>query len=163
MTAVASDLEIPGRLERVDGDPPVFLDAAHNPQGAAALAEALAGVAAGRPVVACLAVLADKDAKGMIEAFAPALDRAICTAPTPADGPKSQVGLDFSARRRAFGAGGLARMCAEVGLPAEVEADFAAAVRRGRELAAGAGGVLVVTGSHYALAPARAALGLCED
>ena len=54
-------------------------------------------------------------------------------------------------------------MCAEVGLPAEVEADFAAAVRRGRELAAGAGGVLVVTGSHYALAPARAALGLCED
>ena len=44
--------------------PPTFLDAAHNPDGAAALAEALPDVAGGRPVVACLAVLADKDASG---------------------------------------------------------------------------------------------------
>ncbi len=41
--------EIPGRLERVADEPPTFLDAAHNPDGAAALAEALPEVAGGRP------------------------------------------------------------------------------------------------------------------
>ena len=55
------------------GDVPMILDAAHNPDGAAALAEALAG-AAGAPVVACLAILADKDAAGIVDALAPALD-----------------------------------------------------------------------------------------
>lgn len=158
--AVAASLEIPGRLERVRGDPPAFLDAAHNPDGAKALAEALPVIAGDRPVIACLAVLADKDAKAMIEALAPVLARAICTelpAP-PADGPKSRVRLDFSARRRGFGAADLARICAESGLAAEAEPDFGAAVSRGRELALDAGGILLVTGSHYALAPARAAL-----
>jgi hypothetical protein len=48
-------------------------------------------------------------------------------------------------------------------LAAEAEPDFGAAVARGRELALDAGGILLVTGSHYALAPARAALRLCED
>ena len=35
------DLDLPGRFELHDGDPPVIRDAAHNPDGAAALAEAL--------------------------------------------------------------------------------------------------------------------------
>ena len=60
----AATVTVPGRLERVAEDPPTFLDAAHNPDGAAALAEALPAVAAGRRVVACLAILADKDARG---------------------------------------------------------------------------------------------------
>ena len=34
---------------------------------------------AGRRVVACLAILADKDAAAMVAALAPALDRAVCT------------------------------------------------------------------------------------
>jgi dihydrofolate synthase / folylpolyglutamate synthase len=159
---VAAGLEIPGRLERVAADPPVFLDVAHNPEGAVALAEALPELAAGRPVVACLAVLADKDANSVIEALAPALQRAVCTTP-PAYGPKTKPLLHFSAHRRGFEAAGLAAASRAVGLPAEVEPDFATAVRRGRELAAEAGGVLLVTGSHHVLAPARAALGLCED
>jgi hypothetical protein len=58
---------------------------------------------------------------------------------------------------------GLARHAVAAGLVAEVERDFAAAVGRGRELAAELDGVLLVTGSHYALTPARIALGLCED
>jgi dihydrofolate synthase/folylpolyglutamate synthase len=150
--AVATEIEIPGRLERVGGGPPTYLDAAHNPDGARALAEALPGVAGERPVIACLAVLADKDAKGMIEALASALDRAICT-----ELPTSAAG------RRGFRADELARICGESGLVAETEADFRAAVARGRELALEADGILLVTGSHYALAPARAALRLCED
>ncbi len=161
-SVVAAELEIPGRLERISGEPPAFLDAAHNPDGARALAETLPGIAEGRPVIACLAVLADKDAGAMVEALAPVLDQVICTElpDQPVDGPKRGVGLLFSARRRGFGAAELARICEDVGLNAEVEADFDAAVALGRGRALDAGGVFLVTGSHYTLAPARAALGL---
>ena len=38
---VAATLPIPGRLEQIAEHPPTFIDAAHNPDGAAALAEAL--------------------------------------------------------------------------------------------------------------------------
>jgi dihydrofolate synthase/folylpolyglutamate synthase len=163
--AVAAGLEIPGRLERVAGDPPALLDAAHNPDGAAALAEALPEIAAGRPVVACLAILADKDAKAMVEALAPVLSQAICTElpAFPADGPKCGARVDISARRRAFSADDLVRICSDAGLAAEAEPSFEAAVARGRELARESGGLLLIAGSHYALTPARAALGLCED
>ena len=160
--AVAAGLEIPGRPERLPGDPPTILDAAHNPDGARALAEALPEVAGDRPVVACLAILADKDAKAMIEALAPALTHAVCTelpAP-PADGPETSDIDAFQARRPSFGAGELARLCQEEGLPVEAEPGFADALARARALALEANGVLLVTGSHYALAPARAA---CED
>ena len=160
---VAADIEIPGRLERVAEDPPSFLDAAHNPDGARALAEALPRVVGDRPVIAVLAILADKNAAAMIDALVPALDRIVCTQLPSADGPKADAYRPFSARRRAFGADELARLCVDAELTAESEPDFVAAVARGRELARAADGVLLVTGSHYALAPARAALGLCED
>ncbi|HEY5708611.1 MAG TPA: cyanophycin synthetase, partial [Solirubrobacterales bacterium] len=88
VAGVAATLTVPGRLERVADDPPVLLDVAHNPDGAAALAEGLGEVAAGRPVVACLAVLAEKDAEAMIAALAPAVTHLVCTE-LPADGPKS--------------------------------------------------------------------------
>jgi dihydrofolate synthase / folylpolyglutamate synthase len=157
---VAAAIEIPGRLERVADDPPTFLDAAHNPDGAKALAEALPEVAAGHPVVAVLAILADKDARAMTQALSPALTQAICTELPTADGPNPVDMRPLSARRRAVGAGELARMCIEAGVAAEVEEELGAAVARGRELAREIGGVLLVTGSHYALGPARAALGL---
>ncbi len=160
VAAVAGEVVIPGRLERVATDPPVFFDAAHNPDGARALAEALPEVADGRTVIAVLAVLADKDARAMIQALAPTLSHTICTELLEADGPKRGARLPISARRRSVEASELARICAEAGVAAEVEADFAAAVARGRELAQAAGGALLVTGSHYALGPARAALGL---
>ncbi len=50
--AVAAGLELHGRMEVIEGDPALVLDAAHNPAGAAALAEALPAVAGGRPVIA---------------------------------------------------------------------------------------------------------------
>jgi hypothetical protein len=56
------------------------------------------------------------------------------------------------------------RLCGEAGAAAEAEADFAAAVKRARDLAIGVPeGILLITGSHYVLAPARVALSLCED
>jgi dihydrofolate synthase/folylpolyglutamate synthase len=160
---VADEVEIPGRLERAGDAPPTYLDAAHNPDGAAALAEALPEVAKGRPVIAVIAVLADKDAKAMIEALAPTLTQAICTELPSADGPKCRLGVDVSARRQGFSARELTRLCAEAGLAAEAEPDFGAAVARGNALAGEGGGVLLVAGSNYALEPARAALRLCED
>ncbi len=154
---VAETVTVPGRLERVAESPPTYLDAAHNPDGAAALAEALPGVAAG-PVVACLAVLQDKDAAGMIGALAPALELAVCTQ-IPADGPIGDVSVDLPAHRPAWAAEALAQECAGVGLSAEAVADFPAAVRRARRLAAGFdGGTALICGSHYVLEPARKVL-----
>jgi len=159
VAAVGETLAVPGRLERVAGGPPVFLDAAHNPDGAAALAEGLGEVAAGRPVVACLAALADKDAASMVRALAPALERAVCTElPAAALQARGLPGTgSHSAAKLAFA-------CEEAGLAAEQEPDFDAAVRRGRRLAAELPeGILLITGSHYVLAPARGALRVCED
>ncbi len=165
IASVARELTIPGRLERIGDAPPTYIDAAHNPDGAAALAEGIAELAAGRPVVACLAILADKDADAMIRALAPSLARAICTELPghPADGPKCQGIRDISAHRPSVPAGRLVAACGRAGLAAEEVGGFAAAVARGRELALEMGGVLLVTGSHYALAPARAAVRLWED
>ncbi len=159
VTAVAASLTVPGRLERVGEDPPVFIDVAHNPDGAAALAEGLGEIAAERPVVACVAALSDKDAGAMMRALAPLLSEVICTE------------LDSSALESrglpgiaSHSAAKLAAACEEAGLAAEQVPDFKAAVLRGRDLAADLpGGVLLITGSHYVLAPARAALRLCED
>ena len=77
--AVAEGLELPGRMQVLEGDPPLILDAAHNPDGARALAEALPEAAGEAPVVACLAILADKDAAGVLAALAPRLELAVCT------------------------------------------------------------------------------------
>jgi dihydrofolate synthase / folylpolyglutamate synthase len=155
---VGAALIVPGRLELLADEPPVFIDAAHNPDGALALAEALPEVAGGRPVVALLAVLADKDAQGIVAALAPALDRVVCTQ-LPADGPKSPPGGDLSAHRPSAPASQLVALCEAAGLPAEAEPDFYAALARARALAAGPPpATLLVCGSHYLLGPARAAL-----
>ena len=155
---VAATLPIPGRLERIAEHPPTFIDAAHNPDGAAALAEALPALSAGRRVVACLAILADKDAPAMIKALAPALTHAITTQ-LPAAGPKSPAGGGMSAHRPSVPADALAAMCREAGVGAEAEVDFAAALGRARALALEVPeGVLLIAGSNYGIAPARAVL-----
>ncbi|KAB1646965.1 bifunctional folylpolyglutamate synthase/dihydrofolate synthase [Pseudoclavibacter endophyticus] len=60
----------PGRLQRIGHRPAVFIDAAHNPHGALALAEA-APHAMGRRIIVVLGVLDDKDYPGVIRALAP--------------------------------------------------------------------------------------------
>jgi dihydrofolate synthase/folylpolyglutamate synthase len=153
---VAATLTVAGRLEQICTQPPILIDAAHNPDGAAALAEGLGEVAAGHPVVACLAVLGDKDATAMVGALAPALERVVCTELEPA--ALEARGLPGAG---SHSAAKLARACEALGLAAEQEPDFGAAVARGRELASQLpGGLLIVTGSHYVLAPARAAVRL---
>jgi dihydrofolate synthase / folylpolyglutamate synthase len=157
--AVAAALPVPGRLERIGEAPPTFVDAAHNPDGAAALAEALPAVAAGRRVVACLAILADKDAAAMVRALAPALDRSVCT-----ELPAAALEGHGRPGARSLAAAELAAACERAGLPTEAEPDFARALARATGLAAEPPeGMVLVTGSHYAIAPARALRGLAHE
>ncbi len=68
----------PGRLEvvrRRRGDGPLVLDAAHNPEAAAALAASLDEVAPGRPRTLVFAAMADKDWSAMLGELAPRFDR----------------------------------------------------------------------------------------
>jgi dihydrofolate synthase/folylpolyglutamate synthase len=69
-TALAS-LTISGRFELVSVAPPVIVDGAHNPQAAAVLAGAIREAFPGRKPHVLIGVLADKDAKGIVEALAP--------------------------------------------------------------------------------------------
>jgi dihydrofolate synthase / folylpolyglutamate synthase len=152
---VAADVTVPGRLELIAERPPVFVDAAHNPAGAAALAESLPAVARGRGVVACLAILADKDAQAMIAALAPVLERVVCT-------ELPSTALEGHGRPGAHSrpASELVAACEEAGLAAEAEPNFEAALRRAVSLASEEPeGAVLVAGSHYAIAPARAGLG----
>jgi len=152
VSEVAGAVTVPGRLEQIAAHPPTYLDAAHNPDGARALARSLPEVAAGRRVVASLAILADKDAAAMIGALAPALDRVVCT-----ELPGEALEGHGRPGARSRPAAELAAACEAAGLSAEVEPDFAAALVRARALAAEPPeGALLIAGSHYAIAPARA-------
>lgn len=148
----AAGVAIPGRLELIAEDPPTYVDAAHNPDGAAALAEALPGVVGGRRIVACLAILADKDAAAMVQALAPALDRVVCT-----ELPATALEGHGRPGARSRPAAELRAACERAGLAAEGVPDFEEALRRGSELAVEPpAGALLIAGSHYAIAPARA-------
>ncbi|MDX1873946.1 folylpolyglutamate synthase/dihydrofolate synthase family protein [Mycolicibacterium sp. 120266] len=69
----------PGRLERVRNAPTVFLDAAHNPAGAAALTAALAEEFDFRYLVGVVSVMGDKDVDGILTALEPAFDQIVVT------------------------------------------------------------------------------------
>jgi dihydrofolate synthase/folylpolyglutamate synthase len=69
----------PGRLERMRSAPTVFIDAAHNPAGAAALARTLADEFDFRFLVGVLSVLADKDVDGILAALEPVFDSVVVT------------------------------------------------------------------------------------
>lgn len=88
----------------------------------------------------------------MIAALAPALDQVVCT-----ELPAAALEGHGRPGARSRPAAELAAACAELGLQAESEPDFDLALRRGWELASeGHEALLLVTGSHYAIAPARA-------
>ncbi|MGB8963328.1 MAG: folylpolyglutamate synthase/dihydrofolate synthase family protein [Pseudonocardiaceae bacterium] len=70
----------PGRLERVSTAPSVFLDGAHNPHGAHALAAALHDDFSFRRLVAVVGVMRDKDARGILAELEPVVDEVVVTA-----------------------------------------------------------------------------------
>ncbi len=141
------EITIPGRAQLVPGDPPEVFDAAHNPDGARALAEALPALTGGAVVVCCLAVLEGKDAGGIVGGLAPACVHFVCTEIPP-------DAIEGSGRPggRARPALELAALCEKAGVEAEAIADPLQAWERARELAKSRGGVALAAGSHYLLA-----------
>lgn len=72
----------PGRLEIVRRSPTVIVDAAHNPHGAAVLAEALEDSFTFTHLVGVVSIFKDKDVVGILEALEPALDEIVVTRST---------------------------------------------------------------------------------
>ena len=75
-----SDARWPGRMEMVAGNPPLLLDGAHNPAGAAALAQSLADCRY-RRLLLVLGVMSDKDVPGIVSALAPLAATCYCVSP----------------------------------------------------------------------------------
>jgi dihydrofolate synthase/folylpolyglutamate synthase len=122
------------------------LDAAHNLDGARALAEALAERLEGQPVVACMAILADKDAAGIVGALAPALTAAVCT-----EIPVARLEGSGRPGTSAVPAAELVRLCEAASVPATAHTDPAGAVALAGAMARERGGVTLIAGSHYLL------------
>ncbi|MFI6427084.1 bifunctional folylpolyglutamate synthase/dihydrofolate synthase [Promicromonospora sp. NPDC050880] len=74
-----ADVEVPGRLELVRTSPTVLVDVAHNPAGAEALVDALEESFNLERVVAVVAVMADKDAEGLLSVLEPAVAEIVVT------------------------------------------------------------------------------------
>jgi dihydrofolate synthase/folylpolyglutamate synthase len=130
----------PGRLEEVGG---VLLDGAHNPDGAAALATALAVLHPGRPVELVFGVLADKDHRGILAALGPAVRRLHLVRP---DSPRARDPAGYrDVARDACGAVEVHRGCSE-------------AIARAR-VCARDGAIVCVAGSLYLVGEARRLLG----
>ena len=69
----------PGRCEIIHRDPTIILDAAHNPHGAAAIAETLQSEFTFDEVTGIVALMADKDALGILQALEPVMNQIIVT------------------------------------------------------------------------------------
>jgi len=69
----------PGRCEIIHRDPTIILDAAHNPHGAAAIAETLQSEFTFDDVTGIVALMADKDGLGILQALEPVVNQIIVT------------------------------------------------------------------------------------
>lgn len=143
----AARVELPGVLELREGDPPLVLDAAHNPAGARALADSLREVATGRPVYACLAMLEGKDAAGFVNELGSALAGAVCTEVEP-----ERLRVIGRPGSRSLDAAMLAELCRSAGISgASAKPDPRDAIEHAREQARALDGVALLTGTHYLL------------
>ena len=134
-------VRLPGRFQRSGR---FLFDVAHNPDGAAVLAETLNAVRVERPVAALLTVLADKDWRGMMRALAPAVDHFVLSyAPT-------------APPQRAWDASEAQAFAVRAGWSAEVEPGFDRALERAARL----GETVIVTGSFHTVGDAMARLQL---
>jgi dihydrofolate synthase/folylpolyglutamate synthase len=132
----AESVEVPGRLQVLEGDPLTVLDGAHNPDAILALLQSLPEVLpAGAPVGLVLGVLEDKDAAGMLAPLLEMCERAWFTAP-PSARALSPAALQSLARQLGFEA-------------ASCEPEPSRALAEARSWARERGGVVLATGSVY--------------
>jgi dihydrofolate synthase / folylpolyglutamate synthase len=74
-----AQVHFPGRLELVRRSPAIVLDVAHNPHGARATAAAITEAFAFAPLIGVIAVMADKDARGILEVFEEIINHVVVT------------------------------------------------------------------------------------
>ncbi|MFO0692083.1 MAG: folylpolyglutamate synthase/dihydrofolate synthase family protein [Polyangiales bacterium] len=133
----------PARLERVPGRPALLLDAAHNPDGCAVLADHLRAMPRRGRTVLLFGAMADKDHEAMLRCFDGVVDARIYAVPSMGRAPDPAI---FPSVR-----------------PGEVAADVSTGLARAKSLA-GPGGLVVVAGSIFVVAAVRAeVLGLRSD
>jgi folylpolyglutamate synthase/dihydropteroate synthase len=96
--------------------------------------------------VACIALLADKDAGGVVRAIAPRLDLAVCT-----ELPADMLAHAGRPAARSLDASSLAETAAGAGLPTAVVPDPSAAIRQAVSEARDRRGAALICGSHYLL------------
>ncbi len=136
-----ADLHMPGRMEMIQENPPVILDAAHNPQGAQALADTLKALFPGKEKIILAGILDDKDLENILEPLLPNCIKFICTRP---EGPRGngwkRIGKYIKNRH------------ADITL-VEIENIQDAIDQALQNISEGQ--YLVITGSFYVLGPAR--------
>ncbi|MEV6322291.1 folylpolyglutamate synthase/dihydrofolate synthase family protein [Nocardia sp. NPDC051787] len=144
----------PGRLERVRSAPTIFIDAAHNPAGARALAATLTDEFDFRKLVGVIAVLGDKDADGILAALEPVFDEIVVTTNGSPRALDVETLADLAVQR--FGD---ERVVTASTLPDALETAIAMAEDVGEqgEMVSGAG--VVVTGSVVTAGATRALFG----
>jgi dihydrofolate synthase/folylpolyglutamate synthase len=74
-----ANVSSPGRCEIIHRDPTIILDAAHNPHGAKAIAETIQSEFTFDDVTGIIALMADKDALGILQALEPIMNQVIVT------------------------------------------------------------------------------------
>ena len=123
----------PGRLQVIDHQPTVIIDAAHNPHGAEALCRALMGSFAFPRLVCVVGILKEKDVIGIIEALDPVVDHFVVTQ---------------SQSDRAISVSDLADAVSAIAGPDRVDsrANVESALERAKEISGVDGGV-IITGS----------------
>jgi len=129
----------PGRLEVVGRHPLVVLDGAHNPAGAQAIAAALPEAFTWGRLHLVMAVSANKDVDGIVEAVAPLVDRAYATR---------------NASERSSDAERVADAFLRAEIPTETFGSVLEALTAARE-SADEDDLILVTGSLYTVADAR--------
>ncbi|GAA2440471.1 bifunctional tetrahydrofolate synthase/dihydrofolate synthase [Streptomyces macrosporus] len=148
-TAFAS-VTSPGRLEVVRRSPTVVLDAAHNPAGARATAEAITEAFGFSRLVGVVAPSAEKDVRGLLEAFEPIF---------------AEVVVTRNATPRAMDVDELAALAVEVFGEERVQVEprlddaLEEAVTLAEEEGEFAGAGVLVTGSVFTVGEARLLLG----
>jgi dihydrofolate synthase/folylpolyglutamate synthase len=131
----------PGRMEMLAGPPRVLLDGAHNPAGAAALAEALADIPYDRLILVA-GIMANKDMRGVQDLLLPLADQVIAVTPGIS---RALPSAELASRCRAAG-------CSVIdGGPVASGLEIALRTAQPRDL-------ILVCGSLYTVGEARAVL-----
>ncbi len=139
-----SELTLPGRAEVVATEPTILLDGAHNPEAAQALRDTInIAFAVSEPRVFVLGMLEPRDPADFIDSLG--IGQGDYVVAAPVDSLRS---IDASA---------IAEVAEATGAAAETAANIDQAIDRAKVLA-GLEGIVIVTGSLYAVGEARGLL-----